>query len=87
MGVLPVPLFTTTRRDDKTGHTLLWSDTIEESFFQTVQWLDICGWNRIILSLEKFVFGVPRVDFAVFTITMTDVRPCSRYLEAIHDFP
>lgn len=27
------------------------------------------------------------VDFAGFTITMTDVWPCSRYLEAIRDFP
>ena len=27
------------------------------------------------------------MDFAGFTITMSDVRPCSRYLEAIRDFP
>ncbi len=27
------------------------------------------------------------VKFAGFTITMEDVRPCSHYLEAIHDFP
>ncbi|KAJ8342206.1 hypothetical protein SKAU_G00321340 [Synaphobranchus kaupii] len=67
--------------------TLLWSDTIEESYFQAVQWLDICGRNGIILNPEKFVFSAPTVDFAGFTITMTDVRPCSRYLEAIHDFP
>ncbi|KAJ8373500.1 hypothetical protein SKAU_G00040800 [Synaphobranchus kaupii] len=52
-----------------------------------VQWLDICGRNGIILNSEKFVFSAPTVDFAGFTITMTDVRPCSRYLEAIHDFP
>jgi len=67
--------------------TLLWSDTIEGSYFQAVQWLDICGRNGIILNPEKFVFSAPTVDFAGFTITMTDVRPCSRYLEAIHDFP
>ena len=67
--------------------TLLWSDTIEESYFQAVQWLDICGRNGIVLNPEKFVFGAPTVDFAGFTITMTDVRPCSRYLEAIRDFP
>ena len=67
--------------------TLLWSDTIEGSYFQAVQWLDICGRNGIILNPEKFVFSAPTVDFAGFTITMTDVRPCSRYLEAIRDFP
>lgn len=67
--------------------TLLWADTIEGSFFQAVEWLDVCGRNGIILNPEKFVFSAPTVDFAGFTITMTDVRPCSRYLEAIHDFP
>ena len=67
--------------------TLLWSDTIEESYFQAVQWLDICGRNGIILNPEKFIYSAPTVDFAGFTITMTDVRPCSRFLEAIHDFP
>ena len=67
--------------------TLLWSDTIEGSYFKAVQWLDICGRNGIVLNPEKFVFGASTVDFAGFTITMTDVRPCSRYLEAIRDFP
>lgn len=67
--------------------TLLWSDSIQESFFQAVQWLDICGRNGIILNPEKFVFAAPTVDFAGFTITPDDVRPCSRYLKAIQDFP
>ena len=67
--------------------TLLWSDTIEGSYFHAAQWLDICGRNGIILNPEKFVFSAPTVDFAGFTITMTDVRPCSRYMEAIRDSP
>ncbi len=67
--------------------TLLWSDTIEGSYFQAVQWLDKCGRNGIGLNPEKFVFGASTVDFAGFTITMTDMRPCSRYQEAIRDFP
>lgn len=36
--------------------TLLWADTIEESYFQAIQWLDVCGPNGIILNPEKFVF-------------------------------
>ena len=36
---------------------------------------------------DKSVFAAPSVDFAGFTITMSDVRPCSRYLENIRDFP
>ena len=67
--------------------TLLWSDTVEESYFQAVQWLDICGQNRIILNPENFIFYVPTVDFAGFTITLMDMRLCSRHLEAIHNFP
>ena len=66
--------------------TLLWADTIEKSYIQAIQWLDVCGWNGIILNPETFIFGVPKVYFAGFTITMTDVRPCSRYLEVIRDF-
>ncbi len=30
--------------------TLLWADTIKESFFQASQWLDICGRNGITLN-------------------------------------
>ena len=29
--------------------SLLWADTIENSFFQTAQWLDLCANNGIIL--------------------------------------
>ena len=49
--------------------TLLWADTIEESYFQAIQWLDVCGQNSIILNPEKFV-AAPTVDFAGFTITV-----------------
>ena len=67
--------------------TLLWADCIEDSFFQTAKWLDICGRNGIMLNLDKFVFGKPEVEFAGFTISMNSVRPCEKYLQAIRDFP
>ena len=63
---------------------LLWSGMLEGSYFQAVQWLYICGRNGIVINPEKFDFGASSVDFAGFT---TDVRPCSRYPEAIRDFP
>ena len=66
---------------------LLWGDDIEKSFFQTVQWLDICGRHGIILNPEKFVFAADVVEFAGFDITQDSVRPCERYLRAIQDFP
>ena len=67
--------------------TLLWSDSIEDSFHQAVHWLDTCGRNGITLNPDKFVFGSKEVEFAGFTITEDSVRPCARYLQAIRDFP
>ena len=66
---------------------LLWADTLEESFFQTVEWLDICGQHGITLNPDKFVFAQDEVEFAGFEITNDYVRPCSRYIQAIRDFP
>ncbi len=66
---------------------LLWSDTIEDSFFQACNWLDTCGRHGITLNPEKFRFGADTVEFAGFEITNDTVRPCKKYLRAISDFP
>ena len=68
-------------------NVLLWADTIADSFYQAVDWLDICGRNGIILNPNKFTFGADVVDFAGFEITTDSVRPCQKYLQAILDFP
>lgn len=67
--------------------TLLWADSIEESFFQAVRWLDLCGRNGIILNPSKFKFSRQTVEFAGFEITSSTVQPCPRFLEAIEHFP
>ena len=67
--------------------TLMWAKTIEESFFQAVHWLDTCAKNGITLNPTKFQFAKDTVEFAGFEITPTSVRPCSRYFEAIENFP
>ena len=67
--------------------TLLWADSMEESFFQACKWLDICGKNGITLNPEKFVFCQPEVEFAGFNISLNNVRPCDKFLHAIRDFP
>ncbi len=33
--------------------TLIWADTIEESFHQATEWLDVCGRNSITLNPTK----------------------------------
>ena len=65
----------------------LWSNSIEEAFFQMVDWLDLCGRNGIVLNPSKFVFAKQTVEFAGFLITPTSVKPCSRSIEAIRKFP
>ena len=66
---------------------LLWADTLEESFYQTVQWLDICGRHGITLNPEKFVLGCDTVEFAGFEITPDRVLPSKKHSQAIRDFP
>ena len=67
--------------------TLLWADTLVGSFWQAVNWLDICGRHGITLNPEKFVFGQDEVTFAGFEITSDSVKPARPYLDAIHNFP
>lgn len=66
---------------------LLWTDCLEDSFFQAVNWLDICGRTGITLNPTKFVFGSDTVEFAGFEITTDSVRPCRKYLQTILDYP
>ena len=61
--------------------------SIEDSFYQAAQWLDVCGRNGITLKPEKFVFCEDEVEFAGFRIFLNNVSPCQRYLQAIQDFP
>ena len=67
--------------------TLLWAENIEEAFWQAVEWLDTCGRNGITQNPDKFVFGKDTVEFAGFEITTTAVRPCSKVLQSIKEFP
>ena len=67
--------------------TLLWAPNIEQSFYETVQYLELCGNNGIILNPAKFNFAANEVEFAGFEITMTNVRPCDSFLRGILNFP
>lgn len=67
--------------------TLIWGNSVKECFEQAVNWLDVCGRHGIILNPDKFVFAQSTVDFAGFTITKDSVKPASRYISAIRDFP
>ena len=65
----------------------MWSDSIAECFFQACEWLNLCGRNGIVLNPEKFVLAQDIVEFAGFGITLDEVTPCWKYIDAIHQFP
>ena len=67
--------------------SLHWKRTILESFFQAVDWLDLCGHNGIILNPPKFVFAATVAIFGGFEVTMDSLRPKQEFLSAIRDFP
>ena len=67
--------------------TLLWDDSIHESFLHTIDYLDMCGNHGITLNPQKFAFAKTTVEFAGFEVTPTTVRPCSQFIDAILQFP
>ena len=67
--------------------TIMWSDNIEQGFFQACHWLDLYGRNGITQNPKKFHFACDTVEFAGFVITTDSVKPCPKYLQAIQDFP
>lgn len=67
--------------------TLIWGSTIEENFHRTIEWLDMCGRHGITLNPSKFEYAKDEVQFAGFEITQQCVRPSSKYLQSIKDFP
>ena len=67
--------------------TCLWADTLEASFFQTVEWLDLCARNGITLNPKKFQFAQNTVTFAGLQITPTSVTPSEKFLDSISKFP
>ena len=68
-------------------NTLLWANTLEESFTQAVKYLELCGRNGIILNPKKFNFAKNEVEFAGFKISNTSIAPIPTFLKAINNFP
>ena len=66
---------------------LLWAPDITTAYHQATEWLDVCGHNGITLNPTKFRFAKDEVEFAGFDITNSTVKPSSKYLKAITEFP
>ena len=67
--------------------TLLWSDSIADSFFETCRFITLCSRNGIIFNRDKFTFCRDEVEFAGFTIGKDFVKPGKKVMESIMDFP
>ena len=67
--------------------TLMWSPTIQAAFFQLCKWCDLLYRNGVTLTPKKLQFALPTVDFAGLTVTPTNVRPSSKFVNSILDFP
>ena len=67
--------------------TCMWADSIEEAFYQTCHWLDLCARNGITLNPKKFQFAEDTVEFAGMTVTPTNIKPSMKFLDSIRHFP
>ena len=66
---------------------LIYSTTIEKSFFDSWDFLTLLAENGIVASAPKFQFCQENVDFAGLTITKEGVTPSESMLESIKNFP
>ena len=67
--------------------SILWDDSIEESFWHTYEYLKTCSDNGIVFNPEKFHFAKKSCEFAGFQITPDGYKPPESILNAIRDFP
>ena len=67
--------------------SLKWTFSIENSFFQLCQWCDLLYRNGVTLNPTKLQFAQDIVEFAGLTITPTNVRPSSKFIDSIRNFP
>ena len=65
----------------------MWSKNIEEAFFQLCQWCDLTYRGGITLNPKKLQFAQETVEFAGLEVTPTNVRPSSKFINSIRDFP
>ena len=65
----------------------LFSDSIEQSFWDTWDYLTLCAENGIVASEEKFQFCQEEVDFAGLRVTDNGILPSESILSSIANFP
>ena len=67
--------------------SLLWDTSLEDAFWHTVDYIELCSRNGIIFNPKKFHFANDEVEFAGFVIKHDGIKPTEQMLSAIKDFP
>ena len=61
--------------------------TLQDSFWATCRYIDLCSRNGVIFNPQKFKFARDTVDFAGFTITLSGIKPTAAMIQSIKEFP
>ena len=75
-----------TNRKQCVDDTCLYSNTLEEYFNLVFKFLSLCSGAGMVFNKKKTQFGQMEVEFLGLE-TADSVRPSSKYLAAIRDFP
>ena len=67
--------------------SLLWDDSIESSFWHTLDYISQCADKGVVFNPDKFHFADMEVEFAGFLVTANGVKPTKRMTDAILHFP
>lgn len=67
--------------------TILWDNSIESSFWHTMEYINNCSKNGIVFNPQKFHFAEKEVEFAGFLITEDGIKPTKKMTETIRNFP
>ena len=76
-----------TRKTRCIDDSLLWDDSIESSFWHTIEYISVCADKGIVFNPSKFHFAEREVEFVGFLVTDNGVKPTKRMTEAILHFP
>ena len=75
------------RKTKCVDNTAIWDTSLEDHWWRMFDYLELCGWNGIVLNKEKFQFVQREITFPGFRITETAVKPLEKFLVSILDFP
>ena len=67
--------------------SILWDRNIEESFWHTVDYIQLCASKGVVFNPDKFQFARKELEFAGFNLSMDGLKPSKKLIDAIQSFP